>query len=250
MDIKKQENINVYNYGSSTVILPTRDRGTQYTLAASSDGEPSMIPLTWSEIEFINSNSPLIKMGVIMFDDDVKEQVYEALRIVDWKSILTNEQIEDILLKPTVEKLNKILAITNNLLISRVKGIHTVLKNNGKDILLKVDKVVLERYKEIASGKIKSEITLTPKSIAPPAVQEDVNNLKAENQSMKDELAQMKAMMEKLMANQSVPVEPTEPEIAIEDAIDEKNEEGDGSADKVTQPATPKKSPGRPKKNN
>ena len=260
MDIKKRENINVYNYNPSMVILPTRDKDRQYTLSPAVDGAPSMIPLTWNEVDYINSNSPLIKLGIIRFDEEEQEDVYKSLRNTDWKNILSNEDIEDILLNPTADKLQRIISITNNLLIGRVKGVLTALKNAGKGVTVEVDRIVLKRYSEISSGKLKTEIVLTPRDVTQPtATTEDVASIKKENKAMKDELEsamsrldemkktvdenqtmkseldatngeleKMRAMMEKLLANQDKQ-DDQEPPIS-------------------TPPEPPKKSPGRPPK--
>lgn len=200
--VKNMENISVYNYGSSVVVISTRDR--QYTLPPAEAGKPSMIPLTYKEIEYINSNSGAFRNGVLCFADDIKESVYKALGVTNWKDILFNGVTEDIILNPTMEKLQRIVDIKNAALIERVKGILTALKNSGGDISTRVDRIITARYDEISRNKRTTGIVLTAKDAAVKAAAEDIDELRTQNEAMSKELAEMKAMMEQLLANGGV----------------------------------------------
>lgn len=200
MSIKNMENINVYNYSSSVIVISCRDK--QYTLNPAANGVPSMVPLTPSEIEYFNSNSPAIRNGAVRFAKEIEEAVYYDLRITNWKDILFEDVIEDIVLHPTLDKLQKIVDVKNVAIIERVKGVLTSLKNAGEDISTRVDKIINVRYNEISHNKMKTDIVLSPKdAVIASAVVEDVTGLKAENEAMKDKLANMEAMIAELMKN-------------------------------------------------
>lgn len=209
MDFKKQEYINVLNYSASYVILTTRDR--QFTLNPAIDGVPSMTPMRPIEIEDVNSNSSIFRTGGARFESDVQKDVYEYLRILDWEDILFEDVIEDIILHPTMEKLQRIVDVKNVAVIERVKGILTVLKNSQKhDISTRVNDIINTRYNEVTHGKMNTGIALSSKDTVVKASVEDVNELKAQNDAMATELANMKAMMEELMKKQNSKPKTTE----------------------------------------
>ena len=166
-------------------------------------------------------------MGIIRFEEELQEEIYTALRINKWRNILLDDEIEDIILNPTLEKLQKIVNINNNLQISKVKAILTFLKNSGKDVSINVDRVITKRYNEISGGKGKTDIVLTPKDTTKPlATIDDVAALKSENESIKtendaikSELAEMKAMMAELLeAKNAEKQESTEP--VVEETVE------------------------------
>jgi len=204
VNIKSMENINIYNYGSSVVIIPTRDKETQFTLRPATGDIPSMIPMTWSEIDYFNSNSNAIRNGLVRFSKDIEKEVYDALRIANWNEILFDDAIEDIILNPTLDKLQKIVGVKSVSLIERVKGVLTYLKNSGRDISTRVDRIITTRYNEISHGKMKTDIVLSPKdTVVASVVVEDVDGLKAENQAMKNQISELQSQMSKLIEVQS-----------------------------------------------
>lgn len=209
MDIKTMQNIKVYNFSESVVILPTRDKEKQYRLAPAVEGVPSMFPMTWDEIEYVNGNSSVFRDGLIEFDADIRAEMYEALRVTEPDKILFNRTIEDIIKKPTMEGLQRIVDARSVGVIERIRGIMVMLKNSGNDVSSRVEKIVNARYKEIARNQFKTDISLTPKdTVVATEVAEDVGTLKAENQEMRNQLTEMKAMMEALMKqNETVALE-------------------------------------------
>ena len=200
MDVKRMDDIAVYNYGSSRVILTTRDG--HYKLEGAVDGVPSQVILTWKEVEYINSNTKAIREGVVRFAEDIAEAIYKQLRILDWKDILFEEEIRDIFLNPSLEKLQKIVNIKSLTVIGRVRGQLIYMLNNGKDISTRVVKLVKTRYAELIRGRTSSDIVLTPKDSEVPITSAEVNALKSQNESMSQELAEMKELMAQLLEAQ------------------------------------------------
>jgi hypothetical protein len=145
--------------------------------SADENGNPSITPLSISEIETLNSKTNGFKIGMLRFPEEIEKEVYEdILRISDWKDILTNEQIENIILHPSIEGLGKIVAIKNVSLFERVRGIFFLLKNSNQyDISNRVEAVVSRRYKELCNQQVKTSIQLTSKDTNTTVPNEEVN---------------------------------------------------------------------------
>ena len=204
MTIEKSKIINVLNYNENPVCIATHTK--EYLCQPMDNGSPSITPLDFSEVEYLNSNSLVFKIGMLFFEDEVKEDVYTALRIVDWKDILTNEDIKDMLLNPTLEGLTKIISINSVMLFERIRGIFFSLKNsNLHDISTRVEKIINTRYKELCNHQLKTKIILTAKDTTSPVAKEEVNDLKKQNELLQQQMLQMQEMMAKLLESQKVP---------------------------------------------
>lgn len=193
------QNINVLNYNENEVFVNSAKE--HYKFNASRDGRiPAVIPMPLSEVQNISSNTDIIITGWLTFDDDVKEDIFKELRIPNWKDILTNEDIEDILTHPTIDGLQKIIDIENLTYFDRVRMIMFKLINNGIDITTKVNRIVNQRYNELQNRQRKSRIILTKKDTSLP--DDKVRELSEQNASLQSQLDEMKKMMEKMMEMQ------------------------------------------------
>lgn len=92
--LDKGKNYMVLNYGSSPVCVQTRYESI--LIPGGSREAPASLPLSVDEILQINNNSPLFKCGVLFFEPEYAEELYDACRIKNWRDILTDEQIEEI----------------------------------------------------------------------------------------------------------------------------------------------------------
>ena len=195
------QNINVLNYNENEVFVDSSKE--HYKFNASRDGKtPSIIPMTLSELQNICSNTDIIVTGWLTFDDDVKEEVFKELRIPNWKDILTNKDIENILTHPTLEGLQRIIDIENQTYFDRVRIIMFKLIKNGIDVTTKVSRIVEQRYDELRKRQRVSSITLTKKDTHVSS--DEVKALSEQNASLQSQLDEMKKMMEQMMAMQSV----------------------------------------------
>lgn len=202
MTINENKLINVLNYNENPVVIKTHIR--EYMCQAAENDTPSITPLTFSEIESLNSNSNAFKIGTLRFPTDIETEVYKALRITDWEEILTNKDIEDIVLHPSLSGLTKLISINNVQLFERVRGVFFSLKNtNQYDISTRVEKIVNARYKELCNRQIKTGIILSTKDTATNIPTEEVNALKEQNNVLQEQMAQMQKMIEQMMAMQS-----------------------------------------------
>ncbi len=222
------QNINVLNYNENEVFVDN------YKFSASRDGKtPSIVTMSLSELKNICTNTDIIITGWLTFDDDVKEEIFKELRITNWRNILTNSDIENILTHPTMEGLQKIINIENQTYFDRVRIIMFKLMKQGIDITTKVNRIVEQRYDELRRRQRVSSIVLTKKDTKTYATPDEVKELSAQNAALQSQLDEMKKMMEQMMSMQNT-----------SNSIQTENE---NKEDAVTD-APPKKKPGRPKK--
>ena len=145
------ENISVLNYNSFAVVISTKTEG--FLVPAMTNGVPSSIPLSYQEIEYINTSSNAFKTGTLRFEVDIEEEMYKSLRIVNWKDILTNKQIEDMLINPTMEGLQRIVDIQDVNYFERIRGIFVGLKNSNEYDISTREKVINTDTKNCRTDK-------------------------------------------------------------------------------------------------
>ncbi|WP_206459444.1 hypothetical protein [Anaerovorax sp. IOR16] len=206
MALAKEKSYLVLNYNTNPVSISTRH--DSYLIDGGSNESPSVLPLTIDEIITANSNGYAFKYGLLFFEEEYQEDIYEELRIKDWKNILTNLQIEDIILNPTKEKLEEILLIDNEIYFDRIVGIYTGLKNAGIDISNRVELVISLREKELSEKKRKTEIVLSKNDSlkASPKISEDVDLLKKQNEELMHQMEEMKKIFESQINSNSAEV--------------------------------------------
>lgn len=208
MSISKTKNYLVLNYSASPVGVSTKY--DSFLIDGGSAEEPGSIPLTFDEIAVINSKSNVFKIGLLRFDPRDEEEMYEALSIQNWRDILTQSQIEDAILFPSLESMQKILAIENEAYFERIRGTMISLRNRGKDITVKVERMIEQRRDELSRKQRKTSIKLMPRD-----EEDKTAPSQDEFNAMKEQLAQMQAMMAEMMVQKNVEPEPkNEPKTA------------------------------------
>lgn len=236
--LDKNKTYLVLNYSGSPVAVSTRHES--YIIPSGNSEEPASIPLSVDEIVQINSNSPVFKIGLLWFEEQFQEELYEECRIRNWKDIPTDSEIEDTILHPTLAKLERLLSIENEQCFERCYGIYIGLKNSNHSIKQNVENVMLARRKELKNRKYKTGILLTKKET--PAVSEEVlKETQEQNAKLTQEVDELKAMVAQLLAAQQNSAPATaEAENADKDAETI-------AADTIQEPK--KATRGRPKKN-
>lgn len=225
--IKETEKISVLNYNEnrvSLVVAPDKS----YSFDPSMDGvTPTVIPMSIDEIRYAN-NSGAFRNGTLFFDKSHEEDVYETLNIVNWKDILRNSDIKEIILHPTYEGLTKLISIKDSALFERVRTVYQKLIIEGNhDISVRVEQIIKTRYKELLNRQINTSIVLTKKDVPESVNSAEVDELKAQNIAMQEQIAQMQKMIEQMMASQNASKKTNTDDTSKEES---------------------KKSPGRPKK--
>lgn len=197
--LDKQKTYLVLNYDTSPVSIKTRYQNE--LVPAGNDTTPSTLPLSIDDITYINSTTKVFKIGRLWFEPEFEKDIYAELRIRDWKDIMTNQDIYDAILNPTMEKLERILDIDDQMYFSRIYGAYIGLKNSGVNISTNVESVIKARYAEFLKHKRKTEIQLRPKEVTSAQSNEVVEDLQKQ-------LAETRAMLEKLLASQNATAEP------------------------------------------
>lgn len=194
MAISKTKNYLVLNYGHSPIGVSTRHEN--YLIPGAEGDVPASLPLTIDEIQVINSNSPVFKVGMLRFEEKDEGDIYEELRILDWRDILTDKDIEDILLNPEAETLQKLVSIESEPYYERIRGVYMGLKSAGAAISLNVSNAIEARREELLRHKRTTDIRVTANSDGQnkAASSEEVDDLKRQ-------LAEMQAMMAKMFGN-------------------------------------------------
>ena len=195
MSIKENVSIPVLNYNESNVCIPTNI--STHILPPAVDGVPSVDYLSFAEINYVNGISDCFRTGMVRFDDNDKEEVYSALNIANWENILTNDEIRDILLNPTIDGLQRIIDVTNRSIFDRIRTIFVSLKENtDNDISNRVIKIMETREQEFKRGVYKTQIVLKPKDIPEKSVSNDeINAIKEQNAMLMNQLADMQKML-------------------------------------------------------
>lgn len=202
MKVREMKAINILNFNENTVVISTKNDG--YSLSPASNGVPSILPLTFDEISYINSNSEVFKTGILRFPEDIEEEVYNELKITNWKEILTNEDIENCILNPSIEGLTKIINIKTVANFERVKGAFTRLKNEKThDISMRVEDIIKNRDTELRRGIRNSGIIIKVADTEKLIPMDEVNSLKEQNKALEEQMLKMQKMMEQMMAVQS-----------------------------------------------
>ena len=203
MSIKENVSIPVLNYNESNVCIPTNI--STHILPPAVDGVPSVDYLSFAEINYVNGISDCFRTGMVRFDDNDKEEVYSALNIANWENILTNDEIRDILLNPTIDGLQRIIDVTNRSIFDRIRTIFVSLKENtDNDISNRVIKIMETREQEFKRGVYKTQIVLKPKDVSEkPVSNDEINAIKEQNAMLMAQLAEMQKMIASLKSDKS-----------------------------------------------
>lgn len=200
MNIKENLAIKLYNYNPFVLSITTNIR--TYQLEPCYDMEiPTFATVTYAELDYFNSVSSALRNGMIVIDESVRGEVYEALHIIDTDKILFNQDIEDILINPTREGLDRIISSTDESVFNRVNGIYVGLVNSGEyDISNRVTNIIQMRRDEIRRGILKTQIQLVAKDDNIQPANEDIEKVKEQNANLQNQLNQMQKMMEQLLS--------------------------------------------------
>lgn len=198
MSIKEKVSIPVYNYNEINICIPTNI--STHILPPAVDGVPSVDYLSFAEINYINGISDCFRTGLLRFAKEDEEDVYTSLNIANWEGMLTNDEIKNILLNPTIDGLQKIIDVTNASIFDRIRTIFVSLKENtDNDISNRVIKMMEARELEFKRGIYKTQIILKPKDVPEKTISNDeITAIKEQNVTLMAQLAEMQKMIESL----------------------------------------------------
>lgn len=160
MNITNNTMINVLNYMPIKIIASTNVQ--DYVFEPCMEDTPVPMSMTAGEIREIHSKSKLFSDGWLVFDDEVKESVYNFLKIRDWENILSQVELMNCIISGSKEDVEKLINIKSKGYFERVYGVYVALKqSNMYDISMRVAKAIDYRYKELQRGIINTQIKLS-----------------------------------------------------------------------------------------
>lgn len=196
MNYRGKKDVRVFNECPFQANLVGQRR--DYIFPAANEDGPTMNFVDFDEIEYAHSRGNLFSIGLLIFAEEDRDGMYEALGIKDWKKkIWFNDDIEDIIMHPTVEKMQRVIDIKDPITFERVRGMMVRFVNEKRDVSQNVINVVNSRYRELAAGNVTSKIVVRSSDVVPNVSADEVD-------ALKKQIAEMQRMMEKMAAAQNV----------------------------------------------
>ena len=187
--------VTLLNYNPFTVCVPTETR--TYTFSPCYDyGRPTIVNVSFPDVEYINSRSNAFRNGLLFFLPEKQESIYKVLSIFDWKNILTNQEIEQIMLNPTVDGIKKLISVKDVSVFDRVYSIMTYLSNSEVDLSNRVIRVIRARHRELKRGIFNTQIEVQENIL--DTKKENVDALKKQNELLMNELKELKKQVSAL----------------------------------------------------
>lgn len=189
--VMEKKFIDVLNCDDNVVTISSLN-GKGYTFEPGSVEEPCVIPIPPEEIMYMNSTCSAFKNGVLRFRPEEQNEVLKAIG-VKGDDVLFVEDIDEAILNPTVENLQRMIDIKDGAQFERIRGRFYRMTNAGEDLSTKVKRLIDERYKELRAGKRNSELSVVPAT-------KPVDNVQAELEAAKSQLAEMQKQMQAALA--------------------------------------------------
>lgn len=190
MSYRGKKDIRVYNECPFQVNLVGQRR--DYIFPPCLDGEPTMNFVDFEEIEYAHSRGKVFNIGLLIFAEEDRDGMYGALGVKNWKDkVWFNNVIEDIIMHPTVEKMQRVIDIKDLITFERVRGMMVRFMNEKRDVSQNVINLINARYRELNAGNSTSKIVIRPADVETTASAGEVEDLKKQ-------LAEMQELIKKL----------------------------------------------------
>ena len=209
--VMEKKFIDVLNCDDNVVTISSLS-GKGYTFEPGSVEDPCVIPVPPEEIQYMNSVCNAFKNGVLRFRPEEQSELFDALGIKG-DDVLFIEDIDDAILNPTVENLQRMIDIKDGAQFERIRGRFYRMTNAGEDLSTKVKRLIDERYKELRAGKRNSELSVVPAT-------KPVDNVQAELEAAKNQLAEMQKQMQAALAQMQAMMAGAQP--VVQDSSAEK----------------------------
>lgn len=205
--------IDVLNCDDNVVTISSLN-GKGYTFEPGSVEEPCVIPIPPEEIMYMNSTCSAFKNGVLRFRPEEQNEIFEAIGIKG-DDVLFVEDIDDAILNPTVENLQRMIDIKDGAQFERIRGRFYRMTNAGEDLSTKVKRLIDERYKELRAGKRNSELSVVPATKSTDKVHEEFETAKSQMAEMQKQMQAMMVQMQAMMAG----AQPVTQDNSVEKAV-------------------------------
>ena len=191
MNYRGKKDIRVYNECPFQVNLIGQRR--EYIFPPCLDGEPTMNFVDFDEIEYAHSRYNQFSIGLLIFNEEDREGMYQTLGIKDWQNkVWFNSDIEDIIMHPTLDKMQRVIDIKESITLERVRGMMVRFINEKRDVSQNVINIVNQRYRELSSGNVKSKIVIRQADVEQHVSADEVAELKRQLEEMQKMVAAMK----------------------------------------------------------
>lgn len=210
--VMEKKFIDVLNCDDNVVTISSLN-GKGYTFEPGSVENPCVIPIPPEEIMYMNSTCSAFKNGVLRFRPEEQNEIFTAIGIKG-DDVMFIEDIDEAILNPTVENLQRMIDIKDGAQFERIRGRFYRMTNAGEDLSTKVKRLIDERYKELRAGKRNSELSVVPAT-------KPVDNVQAELEAAKNQLAEMQKQMQAALAQMQQMMAGAQPVVA-QDAPAEK----------------------------
>ena len=169
--VMEKKFIDVLNCDDNVVTISSLN-GKGYTFEPGSVEDPCVIPIPPEEIMYMNSTCSAFKNGVLRFRPEEQNEIFKAIGIKG-DDVLFIEDIDNAILNPTVENLQRMIDIKDGAQFERIRG----------------------RFyrKELRAGKRNSELSVVPAT-------KSADNVQAELETAKNQMAEMQKQMQAMMA--------------------------------------------------
>ena len=195
MNYRGKKDVRVYNECPFQVNLVGQRR--DYIFPPCIDGEPTMNFVDFEEIEYAHSRGKVFNIGLLTFAEEDRDGMYEALGVKNWKDkVWFNADIEDIIMHPTLEKMQRVIDIKDLITFERVRGMMVRFSNEKRDVSQNVINLINARYRELNAGNVTSKIVIKPADVEEKVSVDEVADLKRQLAEMQDLVK--KLAMEKL----------------------------------------------------
>ena len=198
MNYKADTPVKVFNHSISAINLPGQFR--EYYLDGNR-GVPPVLTMPFSDVEYINSRTPVFRNGRVQFAENERDDIYHALYLDNWKdTVLFDEEIDRIIRDNDMDAAERFIKITDVAEIHRVRSHMVALQNDDNaEISNRMIDIINQRYDKINRGVRNSAISITK---AKKRVQED------EDPRLTAMMEQMAALQAQLVALQTAQVAP------------------------------------------
>ena len=196
--VMEKKFIDVLNCDDNVVTISSLN-GKGYTFEPGSVEEPCVIPIPPEEIMYMNSTCSAFKNGVLRFRPEEQNEIFDAIG-VKGDDVLFVEDIDDAILNPTVENLQRMIDIKDGAQFERIRGRFYRMTNAGEDLSTKVKRLIDERYKELRAGKRNSELSVVPATKPTDKVHEELETAKSQMAEMQKQVQELVAQMQAMMA--------------------------------------------------
>ena len=151
--------------------------------------------IDFDEIEYAHSRNKVFNIGLLIFAEEDREGMYDALGIRDWRDkVWFNKDIEDIIMHPTLDKMQRVIDVKDGITFERIRGMVVRFVNEKRDVSQNVINIVNARYQELNSSVMTSKIVIRPADVETKVSADEVADLKRQ-------LAEMQEMMSKMNVN-------------------------------------------------